>query len=167
MLLVWYSGMRQTDRKPRFLKVFRSDNNSPFAEHLTPVHLLCICQIYYSTLLFYFNRLFFHDLLFCTKVFDRKKGSNLFSHEFYHHSVQLYLPNFTEISIHLRIYTNPFHFKIFLAMIFMCISKQNILWYTILCWKKSLKTKKQEGFVNGKIESLFYLDEGTSWQQSA
>ena len=66
MLLVCNSGMRRTDRKPQD-EVFRPGNNSPFAEHLTPVCLLCLCQLHYSTVFFDFNRLIFHDLLLFTK----------------------------------------------------------------------------------------------------
>ncbi len=47
--------------------IFRSSNNSPFAEHFTPVYLLCLCRIYYSTVPIYFNCYLFNNLTFCTK----------------------------------------------------------------------------------------------------
>ena len=62
-----YSGMRPTNRKPFFSRAFRPDNNSPFAEHLTPVSLLCLCRIYYITFSYNFNRLIFDELAFCTR----------------------------------------------------------------------------------------------------
>lgn len=47
--------------------IFRSSNNSPFAEHFTPVYLLCLCRIYYNTVPIYFNCYLFNNLTFCTK----------------------------------------------------------------------------------------------------
>ena len=49
-------------------RAFRPDNNSPFAEHLTPDGLLCLCRTHYITFSYNFNRLLFDELSFCTTL---------------------------------------------------------------------------------------------------